>query len=49
MPNKIQVNSQSMFGDKNFISNISLNYPSGFFGNIKLVISELNGILLYIG
>ena len=36
MPNKIQVNSQSMFGDKNFISNISLNYPSGFFANIKV-------------
>ena len=36
MPNKIQVNSQSMFGDKNFISNISLNYSSGFFANIKV-------------
>jgi predicted dehydrogenase len=36
MPNKIRVNSQSIFGNKNFISTISLNYPSGFFANIKV-------------
>ena len=36
MPNKIKVNSHNIFGNKNFISNISLNYPSGFFANIKV-------------
>ena len=36
MPNKIRVNSHNIFGNKNFISNISLNYPSGFFANIKV-------------
>tara|TARA_B100000787_G_scaffold169285_1_gene160054 strand:+ start:1398 stop:2351 length:954 start_codon:yes stop_codon:yes gene_type:complete len=36
MPSKIKVNSQNIFGNKNFISNISLNYPSGFFANIKV-------------
>ncbi|MDC1154110.1 Gfo/Idh/MocA family oxidoreductase [Candidatus Pelagibacter sp.] len=36
MPDKIGVNSQSMFGNKNFISTVSLNYPSGFFANIKV-------------
>ena len=35
-PNKIKVNSHNIFGNKNFISNISLNYPSGFFANIKV-------------
>jgi predicted dehydrogenase len=35
-PNKIRVNSHNIFGNKNFISNISLNYPSGFFANIKV-------------
>ena len=28
-PNKINVNSHNIFGNKNFISNISLKYPSG--------------------
>ena len=36
MPNKVNVNSHNIFGNKNFISNISLNYPSGFFANIKV-------------
>ena len=36
MPNKITVNTQNNFGNKNFLSNISLNYPSGFFANIKV-------------
>ena len=36
IPNKINVNSHNIFGNKNFISNISLNYPSGFFANIKV-------------
>ena len=36
MPNKIKVNSHNIFGNKNFISNISLNYKSGFFANIKV-------------
>ena len=35
-PNKINVNSHNIFGNKNFISNISLKYPSGFFANIKV-------------
>ena len=30
------VNSQRIFGNKNFISTITLNYPSGFFANIKV-------------
>ena len=36
MPNKIKVYSHNIFGNKNFISNISLNYKSGFFANIKV-------------
>ena len=36
MPNKIKVNSHNIFGNKNFMSNISLNYASGFFANIKV-------------
>mgnify|MGYP006073865375 CR=1 FL=1 len=36
MPSIIKVNSHSIFGNKNFISNISLTYPSGFFANIKV-------------
>ncbi len=36
MPKKIKVNSHNIFGNKNFISNISLEYPSGFFANIKV-------------
>ena len=36
IPNKIKVNSHNIFGNKNFISNISLNYKSGFFANIKV-------------
>jgi len=36
MPNKISVNNHNIFGNKNFISNISLNYKSGFFANIKV-------------
>lgn len=36
MPNKISVNNHNIFGNKNFISNISLNYNSGFFANIKV-------------
>jgi len=36
MPNKINVYSHKIFGNKNFISNISLKYPSGFFANIKV-------------
>ena len=36
MPNKINVNSHNIFGNKNFISNISLKYPSGFFAIIKV-------------
>ena len=35
-PNRIKVNSHNIFKNKNFISNISLNYPSGFFANIKV-------------
>jgi len=35
-PNRIKVNSHNIFRNKNFISNISLNYPSGFFANIKV-------------
>ena len=35
-PTKIDVNSHKIFGNKNFISNISLVYPSGFFANIKV-------------
>lgn len=36
IPEKINVNSQKVFGDKNFVSTITLNYPSGFFANIKV-------------
>jgi len=36
MPNKVLVNCHNNFGNKNFLSNISLNYPSGFFANIKV-------------
>jgi len=36
MPNKIMVNTHRNFGNKNFLSNISLLYPSGFFANIKV-------------
>ena len=36
MPNRIQVNSHNIFGNKNFISNISMKYPGGFFANIKV-------------
>ena len=36
MPNIIKVNSHNIFGNKNFISNISLKYASGFFANIKV-------------
>jgi predicted dehydrogenase len=36
MPNKIAVNSHNIFGNKNFISTISLKYLSGFFANIKV-------------
>ena len=36
LPNNIKVNSHNIFGNKNFISNISLTYPSGFFANIKV-------------
>ena len=36
MPSKISVNSHNIFGNKNFLSNISLTYPSGFFANIKV-------------
>ena len=36
MPNKVLVNCHNNFGNKNFLSNISLSYPSGFFANIKV-------------
>jgi predicted dehydrogenase len=36
MPNKIEVNSHNIFGNKNFISNISMKYSDGFFANIKV-------------
>ena len=36
MPKKITVNTNKIFGNKNFISNISLRYKSGFFANIKV-------------
>lgn len=36
MPNQIKINSHNIFGNKNFISNISLKYASGFFANIKV-------------
>lgn len=36
MPKKIEVNTNNIFGNKNFISNISLKYKSGFFANIKV-------------
>jgi predicted dehydrogenase len=36
MPNSIKINSHNIFGNKNFISNISLKYQSGFFANIKV-------------
>lgn len=36
MPSKVEVNSHNIFGNKNFISNISLKYKSGFFANIKV-------------
>ena len=36
IPDQINVNSQKIFGNKNFISTITLNYPSGFFANIKV-------------
>ena len=36
MPNKVEVNSHNIFGNKNFISNISLKYESGFFAIIKV-------------
>ncbi len=36
MPNKIHVNSHNIFGNKNFISNISMKYTNGFFANIKV-------------
>ena len=32
----ILVNCHNNFGNKNFLSNISLSYPSGFFANIKV-------------
>jgi len=36
LPNKISVTSHNSFGNKNFLSNITLRYPSGFFANIKV-------------
>ena len=36
MPNKIEVNSHNIFGNKNFISNISMKYSDDFFANIKV-------------
>ena len=36
MPKKILVNSQNNFGNKNFLSNISMTYSSGFFANIRV-------------
>ncbi len=36
MPKNITVNTNRIFGNKNFISNISLTYKSGFFANIKV-------------
>ena len=36
IPNKVLVTSHNNFGNKNFLSNISLRYPSGFFANIKV-------------
>ena len=36
MPKEITVNTNKIFGNKNFISNISLKYASGFFANIKV-------------
>ena len=36
MPKEINVYSHKIFGNKNFISNISLKYASGFFANIKV-------------
>ena len=35
-PNKVSVTSHNNFGNKNFLSNITLRYPSGFFANIKV-------------
>ena len=35
-PKKILVNSQNNFGNKNFLSNISMTYASGFFANIRV-------------
>ncbi len=36
MPKKIKVTSQNIFKNKKFMSTISINYPSGFFANIKV-------------
>ena len=36
LPNKLSVTSHNNFGNKNFLSNITLRYPSGFFANIKV-------------
>ena len=36
IPNKISVTSHNNFGNKNFLSNITLRYSSGFFANIKV-------------
>ena len=36
IPNKVLVTSHNNFGNKNFLSNISLRYSSGFFANIKV-------------
>ena len=36
MPTKVMVTSHNNFGNKNFLSNITLKYQSGFFANIKV-------------
>ncbi len=36
IPYKILVTSHNNFGNKNFLSNITLKYKSGFFANIKV-------------
>ena len=36
IPHKILVTSHNNFGNKNFLSNITLKYRSGFFANIKV-------------
>jgi len=36
IPNKVLISSHSGIGNKNFMSNITLKYKSGFFANIKV-------------